>query len=721
MAPSTCSFRTVALVLIASVAHASAAASGSGSIAAVQKVIGMLQDMTAKAKQEKKDEEVAFGKFQTWCKLESANLKEDIKQAGERIELLGASIDKLGSDIKNLGEEIMEHKQTKAKHESDMQAEKDQRAKDHEAFLAEEQDYSESVDAIDRALTIMQKENYDRPGAAAALLQVSNGRLPEKARSLVAAFVDMLGGDSPLGGTDYEAPQANAYEFQSGGIIELLKKLQDDFRSQLGQCQKEEMNAKHAHDMSVQDHEDIIENNARAASEKTQEKDRKAEEKAQNEKQKKATEEGKAADENTLSEMTTECTEKSMSFQEKQQLRTEEIEAMAKAIEILSSDDVSGMAQKHLELAQASSGVALVQSSGESMARLRGVHRRVREFLLREGQRLKSKQITLLAEKLMADPFAKVKKMIDAMITRLLEEANQDAQHEGFCDTELGKNKVTRTKLSQDIDALTAATESGKATIAELQEETARLSAEVADLDKSMGEATELRKADKAKNEETIADSQAAQKAVAAATAVLKDFYAKASTATAFVQEAARAPAPSEWGLKTRVKMGSDEWNSLANPNFEGTVDKGHKEGMQTFGEREEGQQDRANYGVIGLLEVIASDFANLEADTNSAEAAAAEAYERFMVESKKSKATKEQKIELNNADQAAAEAKLHEDTADLKATQDELLAADRVYEKLVPQCMDQGMTWEERVAARQAEIDSLKEALKLLSMSDIA
>jgi len=48
-------------------------------------------------------------------------------------------------------------------------------------------------------------------------------------------------------------------------------------------------------------------------------------------------------------------------------------------------------------------------------------------------------------------------------------------------------------------------------------------------------------------------------------------------------------------------------------------------------------------------------------------------------------------------------------------------LAAARYYEKLVPQCIDQGMTWEERRAAQQSEIDSLKEALKILSNPDIA
>jgi len=166
--------------------------------------------------------------------------------------------------------------------------------------------------------------------------------------------------------------------------------------------------------------------------------------------------------------------------------------------------------------------------------------------------------------------------------------------------------------------------------------------------------------------------------------------------------------------------MGTEEWEALANPDFKGTIDKGHKEGQQTFGETYKGQQDQAG-GVLALLEVIQSDFANLKADTEAAESAAQKAYEDLMTEAKKSKAVKEKKVEMNTADKASAEAKLQEDIAELKSTQDELLAADRYYEKLVPQCVDQGMTWDERQKARQDEITSLKEALKILGSEDIA
>jgi len=325
----------------------------------------------------------------------------------------------------------------------------------------------------------------------------------------------------------------------------------------------------------------------------------------------------------------------------------------------------------------------------------------------------------LLAEQISADPFAKVKKLIDGMITRLLEEAEEDAKHEGFCDKEMGKSKITRNKLTEDIDSLDAAIEEGKSTIQTLADDTATLSQEVEGLMKSMTEATELRKKEKETNKVTVADAQAAQKAVAAATAVLKDFFEKASTATALVQ--AKTPDPRQWGLKTGVKMGTDEWNALANPNFKGKVDTGHKEDMQTFGETYEGQQDEAQYGILALLEVVASDFANLEADTTATEEASQKAYEDFMAESKKNQSVKDKKMEMNTSDKAAAEAKLQEDIADLKSTQDELLAAERYHKKLVPQCIDQGMTWDERVKARESEIASLKQALEILSQGDIA
>merc|ERR1719183_1780648 len=403
----------------------------------------------------------------------------------------------------------------------------------------------------------------------------------------------------------YEAPEANAYEFQSGGIVSMLKRLKDEFRGKLGQCQKEEMNSKHAYDMKYADLKDSVENSNSDIDEKTATKARKEEQQANDKKELTSTIAVKKEDESTLQDAEVECKEKGLSFDEKQKLRSEEIEAIQTAIGILKGDDMqTGTA--NLALSQSKTSFAQLRGKDAAAEETENIHRKITDFIASEGARLRSRGLQLLAEKLAADPFAKVKKLIDGMITRLLEEAHADADHEGFCDTEVGKSKVTRAKLSEDIDALNAAIEEGKSTIMMLTDEIATLSKEVADLDASRTAATKMRTTEKAKNKVVVEDSEAASKAVAAATAVLTKFYEGASTATGFVQTE-----------EARPKMGTDEWNALANPNFKGTVDKGHKAGMQTFGKTYQGQQDEAGF-VLAMLEVIQADFSNIQADTNA-------------------------------------------------------------------------------------------------------
>lgn len=650
--------------------------------ASVQKVIQMLGDMLAKAKMEKNTEEIKFAEFSTWCTDEKANLAKSIKAEGETMEVLANGIGKSQSDIKGLAGEIATLQSDLAKYEADLKAQVSQRAKEHKEFLAESQDFSESVDAIERAIAVLQKQSFDRPASASALLQVTEkAQLPAKAKAMIQAFMGMmdLNDDSAP-----HSPEANAYEFQSGSVIDMLKRLRDEFTDKLGECQKEEMNAKHASDMVVQDLTDSVENAKKDVGEKTVEKEKKAEAMAVSKKELSQATASKKEDQTTLKDMNAECFEKKSSFEDKQQLRGEEIEAIQKAIEILSDPETMSGA-KAIALAQSGKAAAafvqfLDANAGASSSDSEGIRHKLKEFMEQRAKKLHSKNLELLVEKLAADPFAKVKKMIESMITRLLEEANSDADHEGFCDKEMGQSKITRTKLTEDIDGLEAAVEEGKSQILLLKQDNSKLTAEVAELDAAMMESTKFRTEEKAKNKATVEDAKQAIGAVEAATAVLKDFYKAASTATALLQ---------------------------AKPK--------HAEGMQTFGEKFSGQQSEAG-GVMALLEVILADFSTLKADTLAAEASAAKSYEDFMTEAKRNKATKQKAIEMDESDKIAAESKLQSDTNDLKSTQDQLLAANRYHANLEPQCNDKGQTFDERKTSRAAEIQSLKEALEILS-----
>merc|ERR1719498_1346020 len=193
--------------------------------------------------------------------------------------------------------------------------------------------------------------------------------------------------------------------------------------------------------------------------------------------------------------------------------------------------------------------------------------------------------------------------MIKDMIIKLTEEATEEAEHKGFCDTELTTNKQTRDFKTEESAELNALIEKLTADIAQYTSQIADLGAAIADLDKAVAEATETRTAEKEKNMATIADAQAGQAAVSKATTILKEFYDKAATATALVQaQGGQSPMP------------------------------------ETFDEAYTGQ---SSGGVLSMLEVCESDFARLEADTTSGEDAAAKEFDAFTSESAVDKATK--------------------------------------------------------------------------------
>merc|ERR1719487_2481017 len=208
------------------------------------------------------------------------------------------------------------------------------------------------------------------------------------------------------------------------------------------------------------------------------------------------------ADEKYLADLTATCSKKASDFEARQTLRAEEIEAIEKAIEILSSAAVSGNAEKHLP--------TLLQSKAASLTQLRAdprnpVQQQVAQYLQDQAKHLNSRVLSALAVRVADDPFKKVKKMTKDLIVRLMEEANAEAEHKGWCDTELSTNEQTRKEKTAAVETLHAEIDELEASIAKLTEEIATLGGEIAELDRLLMEATNLREEEKAKNQAIIA------------------------------------------------------------------------------------------------------------------------------------------------------------------------------------------------------------------------
>merc|ERR1719201_3188637 len=117
----------------------------------------------------------------------------------------------------------------------------------------------------------------------------------------------------------------------------------------------------------------------------------------------------------------------------------------------MGGDAVAGSADKHLPALMQTKKTALVQlrASVENPNQVR-----VAAFLRTQADRINSKVLSALAMRVQYDPFKSVKKMIKEMIVKLMEEANEEAEHKGWCDTELSTNEQTRYEKSSSVEIL---------------------------------------------------------------------------------------------------------------------------------------------------------------------------------------------------------------------------------------------------------------------------
>ena len=128
-----------------------------------------------------------------------------------------------------------------------------------------------------------------------------------------------------------------------------------------------------------------------------------------------------------------------------------------------------------------------------------------------------------------SDPFKKEREMINNLINRLKEKASSEAEHKGWCDTELATNTQTREEKTATVEKLHAAVDELEASMENLAMEVAELSAQVSRLQEDVSNATSIRHEETATNEEAIKGVQDAQSSLTQAIQILTDFYAKGS------------------------------------------------------------------------------------------------------------------------------------------------------------------------------------------------
>jgi cell division protein FtsB len=340
--------------------------------------------------------------------------------------------------------------------------------------------------------------------------------------------------------------------------------------------------------------------------------------------------------------------------------RGEELKALAEAKKVISES--TGAAET---LTYGLDQVSFLQRRQQSSTEQGGANFAVVRFVRGLARKQGSTQLAQFANRLAStirfsarvgqDPFAKVKGLISELIESLEASAEADASHKAYCDKETKETTEKKADKSSEVAKLTTAIDKMTARIATLEEEVAELQKELANLAKAQTDY----QAWFTKAEETYttnkADIAGGLEGVKKALQVLGDYYAKG------------------------------------------------------------GANEGAGSGIIGLLEVVESDFSKGLTETEAGFTEIKMEFEASAKEAELTTATKDQDVKYKSEEITSLKKSLGETTSDRKGVQSELDAILEYLGKINEMCIAKAEPYAEKKARREAEIAGLKEALSVL------
>jgi len=693
----------------------------------VEKVTELLEKLQAKTEAEGQAEAVSYDKFACFCKEQASNKLYAIEQEDKAIAKLNAKIEQLTTEIEKLDKDVADGNTEIATLNGESEDAIKLRKEERESFDKAYASINRAIKASKRAIKALQDSRPDaglvQEALSLALLQ-SSGK-----QSLLQKFLE----------------DPAAYKYHSSEVIQLLQDLVKQFKAKAERIYGEESSSKHSHNMAEQQRQntlkftqEAVDEAARTSAAKNEEKSAKTDDK-----------DGRTADRNAdqafLDDLTKQCEDKAKSYDQRSSTRSNELQALAEAIALLKGAGGENYgANKKLNLLSAKKKVvrhendddaddddakaaaAAVADDHVSTAELRKAftseetndgsdsteeekdaeeealflqtasvkNSRIFNFIKSRAKSLKSVALTALAMRLKKDHFVKVRQLIKDLISKLKAAAESEATAKEQCDKDMKTAIEKRDEANIKVEQLTTSITTNEATIEQLKQEIKNLNEAMAALRKAKRERTELRNAEKAENEKTIADAKEGVAAIESAIKVLKEFYGNA-----FLQQApgggnidfdAEGPAKDRSGKRVE---------ELAPETFEGDYHGGQEESK----------------GIFGLLDVIQSDYDRTISSTEDAETAANQEFEDYVAETDADLEKKEGEKTTKKGDKDNEEADLSDNKDKLVDAEKSHATALKLLEALKAECVDDTISHEERLARRKDEIESLKEALNIL------
>jgi len=646
----------------------------------LSKVYDLMDELVAKINAEGEAEAKAYKEYFDWCDDMSKNAGFEIKTAEAKKEKLEAQIGNLASSITVSVSKIEDLAAAIAADDAELKNATGIRKKENAEFTKNEAELMDCLDTLERTISILSKEMAKNPAALAQIDTSSTERLVQTLGAVIDAagfagadktrlvtLIQSQQGSQSDDDQEPGAPAAAAYKSHSSGIIDVLEDMKEKAEAELSDLRKEEKSSKHNYDMLKQSLEDQM-----AADTKDMEDEKAAKAEAT---EGKATAEGDLEEtvkmlketKDNLATASTSCMTTAADHEATVNARKEELKAIATARKIL-EETTSGAEGQTYSLIQ----LARLQTHSD----LAGLE--VVQLVKQLARKHHSTALAQLASRMTAairfgsrggdDPFAKVKGLIENMIAKLEKEAEEEATEKAYCDEEMAKTEAKRGELMDDVAKLSAKIDQASSKSVALTEDIKQLEAELAALLKSQSEMDKIRQEESADFQQAKEDLTLGLTGVRKALTVLRDYYAQED---AFVQQ----PAMPEKHTKATG----------------------------------------AGTSIIGILEVVESDFAKNLAKEQSQEDDAAAEYAEITQENKVTQTMKDQDLKYKTKEVKGLKKAISDLSSDRDTLNSELSAVNEYYAKLKDRCIAKPETYEERKARREAEIKGLKEALNIL------
>jgi len=295
--------------------------------------------------------------------------------------------------------------------------------------------------------------------------------------------------------------------------------------------------------------------------------------------------------------------------------------------------------------------------------------KRARDVLRKESSRLGSAVLAEVGIHLNQDTFGQVKELIQGLITRLAEEANQEATTKHSCDKNMLEAANTRDNRMSDVNEINAELTSLGAKEDTLLLEIEELKKSVSWLGLDLASARKLRLAEKAANMKTIGEAKQGIDALKSAQATLKALY--------------------------------------------------HQTEMQAHTASYTGAQTKGSK-ILGLLAGMQHNFETEHKAVSDME----EKHERVFINyygvSSSDMKGKQMKEDMDEESLAGIRIRQAEKLTDLQTNMDLLDGGLKDLKALVPVCVDSSMSWDERKGKREQEIAALKVVLCALDTDGV-